>query len=386
MRVLITSRRGAGHFGPLVPFAEAFRRAGDDVLVAAPHVARSMVEGAGLPFWGFDDPPPEREAVYSSLDGLTADQKNAMVLGEVFTRLDARAPLPGVLAACAEWQPHVVLRETCEFAGYLAAERRSIPHARVGIGLGSSEDFVSDIVTGVLADLRAELGLSADPTGERLRRAPFFTLTPRGMEDPEAPGPPRALRFRELGPGTPNGLAAEWAPGDGRPLVYVTFGSVAPTMDLFPDLYRAAIDALADLPARVLVTVGRDRDPADLAPLPGNVRAEGWVPQRHVMPHAAAMVCHGGFGTVRMALASGVPMVVLPLFADQPYNARRVAELGAGIALERGPAGVAELAEAVEVLLDDSSYRTAAARVEAEVRTLPPVDGAPYVLRGLLAA
>jgi MGT family glycosyltransferase len=205
------------------------------------------------------------------------------------------------------------------------------------------------------------------------------------MEDPAAPAPPAALRFRELLVGTSNGLP-DWWPRDGLPLVYLTFGSVAPTMDLFPDLDRAAIATLAALPVRVLVTVGRDRDPADLGPLPGNVRAERWVPQRHVMSHAAAMVCHGGFGTVRMALASGVPMVVLPLFADQPHNARRVAELGAGIALERGPAGVAELTEAVEVLLDDASYRAAAARVEAEVRTLPPVDGAPYVLRGLLAA
>jgi UDP:flavonoid glycosyltransferase YjiC (YdhE family) len=383
MRVLLTSRRGAGHFGPLVPFAQAFRRAGDEVLVAAPHAARSMVESAGLPFWGFDDPPPQREAVYSSLDGLSDDQKNAMVLGEVFTRLDARAALPGVMDACSEWWPHVVLRETCEFAGYLAAERRGIPHARVGIGLGSSEDFISENVTGVLADLRSELGLHPDPVGERLRGAPFVTLTPRGMEDPAAPGPAGARRFRELNPGVSNGLPLWW-PGDERPLVYLTFGSVAPTMDLFPDLYRAAIDALADLPARVLVTVGRDRDPADLGPLPGNVRAERWVPQRRVMPHAAAMVCHGGFGTVRMALASGVPMVVLPLFADQPNNARRIAELGAGIALQRGPAGIAELAEAVAVVLDDSFYRAAAARVASEVRTLPPVDAAPYVLRGLL--
>jgi UDP:flavonoid glycosyltransferase YjiC (YdhE family) len=383
MRVLITTRRGAGHFGPLVPFAQAFRRAGDEVLVAAPHAASSMVEGAGFPFWGFDDPPPEREAVYSSLDGLTADQKNAMVLGEVFTRIDARAALPGVLAACAEWRPHVVLRETCEFAGYLAAERRSIPHARVGIGLGSSEDFISDIVTGVLADLRADMGLPVDPSGERLRGAPFFTLTPRGMEDPAAPGPPAAQRFRELHAGRSNGLP-DWWPGDERPLVYLTFGSVAPTMDLFPALYRAAIDALAGLPVRVLVTVGRDRDPADLAPLPENAHAERWVPQRKVMPHAAAMVCHGGFGTVRMGLSSGIPMVVLPLFADQPYNAERIAALGAGIALEHGPQGVAELADAVEVTLDDASYRTTAARVAAEVRTLPPVDGAPYVLRGLL--
>ena len=46
------------------------------------------------------------------------------------------------------------------------------------------------------------------------------------------------------------------------------------------------------------------------------------------------MVCHGGFGTVRGGLTAGVPMAVLPLFADQPYNAARVAEIGAGIALD----------------------------------------------------
>lgn len=383
MRVLVTSRRGAGHFGPLVPFAHAFLQAGDEVLVAAPQAARSMVEAAGLAFWGFEDPPPEREAIYSSLDGLTDDERNAVVLGEVFARLDSRAALPGVLDACSEWWPHLVLRETSEFAGYLAAERLGIPHARIGIALGSSEDFISAVVPEVLADLRAELGLHPDPTGERLRREPYFTLTPERMEDPAAPGPVGARRFRELNPGVSNGLPVSW-PGDGRPLVYLTFGSVAPTMDWFPDLYRAAIDALADLPARVLVTVGRDRDPADLGALPANVRAERWVPQPQVMPHAAAMVCHGGFGTVRMALASGVPMVVLPLFADQPENARRVEELGAGIALEGGAAGIEELADAAAVVLDDSSYRAAAARIAAEVRTLPPVDAAPYVMRGLL--
>jgi hypothetical protein len=36
------------------------------------------------------------------------------------------------------------------------------------------------------------------------------------------------------------------------------------------------------------------------------------------------------------------------------------------------------------VVLDDASYRTAAEYVAAEVRRLPPVEGAPYVLRGLL--
>ena len=89
---------------------------------------------------------------------------------------------------------------------------------------------------------------------------------------------------------------------------------------------------------RLLVTVGRDRDPAELGPLPANVRVERWVPQADLMPHVAAMVCHGGSGTVTMGLAGGVPMAVVPLFADQPWNAERVDALGAGIALGARPA------------------------------------------------
>ena len=95
--------------------------------------------------------------------------------------------------------------------------------------------------------------------------------------------------------------------------MYLTLGSVAPAMGYFPALYRAAIDALADLPVRLLVTTGKTADPVDLGPLPANVHAERWVPQAQVMPGAAAMVCHGGFGTVRAALAAGVPLAVRPL-------------------------------------------------------------------------
>jgi hypothetical protein len=43
MRGLVTSRRDAGHFGALVPFAHALVRAGDEVLVAAPHAAPTIM-------------------------------------------------------------------------------------------------------------------------------------------------------------------------------------------------------------------------------------------------------------------------------------------------------------------------------------------------------
>jgi UDP:flavonoid glycosyltransferase YjiC (YdhE family) len=114
------------------------------------------------------------------------------------------------------------------------------------------------------------------------------------------------------------------------------------------------------------------------------VRVERWVPQADLMPHVAAMVCHGGSGTVTMGLAAGVPMAVVPLFADQPWNAERVDALGAGIALDGGPEAIARLRDAVVRLTGDPGYRSAAQRIAAEMRALPPVDASVGVVRGLL--
>jgi hypothetical protein len=55
------------------------------------------------------------------------------------------------------------------------------------------------------------------------------------------------------------------------------------------------------------------------------------VPQQDVLPDAALVVCHGGSGTTFGALAAGVPLVFVPMFADQRPNAERVEELGAGV-------------------------------------------------------
>jgi MGT family glycosyltransferase len=206
-------------------------------------------------------------------------------------------------------------------------------------------------------------------------------LLPARLEDPAHPGPDGVHRFREHDAPT-NGAVAAWLPPDDKPLVYLTFGTAAPQMGFFPDLYRAAIDTLAPLPVNLLVTTGRDRDPADLGPLPANVRVERWLPQADVLRHARAMVCHGGTGTVRGALAQSVPVAVLPLFADQPHNAARVAEVGAGLVIEPQLAG---LAEAVQALLTDARFAARAAEVAADIRALPTVDTAVDVLKKLIA-
>jgi UDP:flavonoid glycosyltransferase YjiC (YdhE family) len=289
--------------------------------------------------------------------------------------MDARAALPGLLKACASWRPDVLVSEPSEFAGRAVGPHLGLPTVIVAITQFAVERHMEVHVDAALRRLRREHGLAAKRTPGSAR----FTLMPPLLEDPALPGPPDVQRFREPD-GTATALADFWD-GASDPLVYLTFGSVAPQRDdVFPGLYAQAIEALAPLPVRVLVTIGRDRDPARLGPVAANVHVERWIPQAHIMGQARVMVSHGGSGTLRAGLAAGIPQVVLPLFADQPYNAARVDELGAGIALEDGVSG---MAAAVRAVLADPRYMERAETVAADIEALPPVASAAARLRDL---
>jgi UDP:flavonoid glycosyltransferase YjiC (YdhE family) len=378
MRIMISTRRGAGHLGPLIPFAKAFLRNNDEVVVIAPQSADASIAAAGLDHLPYPDPPDEeRDAIFSEARKLSFDDANERVLGEIFVRIDTRHAYPHVLTAIRSWRPDAVLYDVSEFAAPLAAEALGIPAVCVGITVSHNFAGYARSMARELDAIRAKIGLRPDPDLDMLNCAPYFTLTPAELEDPAHPSPAQAMRFREED--EPARPLPDWWNGTQWPLVYLTFGSVAPTMDVFPGLYRDALDALALLPVRVLVTVGRDRDPRELGPVAPNVHVARWIPQADVMPHTAAMVCHGGSGTVRAALAAGVPTVVVPLFADQPYNAERVAGLGAGLAFK----GTTGLADAVRRLLVDPSYREAAQRIADANAQLPTVDLAPAIVREL---
>ena len=294
------------------------------------------------------------------------------MIGRIFADAKKRAALPGILAMIADWQPDVIVRESYEFAAVLAAEHHGLPHVRVGAGLASTEEEVVDLAVAGSPDLPADA----------IRQSPFLTLNPPPLDAPGAVAPPRIYRFRDA-PAAPQPLP-DWWPGSDAPLVYLSFGSMAAGLPgIFPRLYVAALDALAELPARVLVTIGNGHEPLELGPQPANVRVERWVPQADVVARAALMVIHGGYGTTHGALMGGVPLVVAPLFADQPHNARRVAELGAGVALpephslarlpDDAPRTLAGLGEAIEHVLGDPRYRRAARRVGAGAAPLRPV-------------
>ncbi len=376
MRVLVSTTAGAGHLGPLVPFARALVDAGHEVVVAAPASFASAVAKAGFDHRPFADAPQEElAAVFARVPGLSNHDANALVVTEIFGRIDARAALPGVRDLVDGWRPDLVLREASEFASYVVADVDEIPHVTVAVSLDSFEDEFLPGLEAPLADLGAQGGVAG------LRSAPRLSLLPPAFEGAAALASGTTRRFRDdtLAPASGDPLPGWW-PGSTDPLVYVTFGTVAASIGLFPVLYQGVMAAVADLPVRVLLTLGQAGDPEALGPLPANVHVERWWPQADVMPHAAAMVGHGGFGTTLAGLAAGVPMVVVPLFADQPYNAERVEAVNAGVALGGGPAGIGGLADALGQVLDGDWYRAGAKRMAEQIARLPSAADAVALL------
>jgi hypothetical protein len=353
----------------MAPFVRATLRAGHRALIAGCTPLAAAAEGTGAVFWPVDEPEPGQMAsAVQALHGLSHADANTWMISEIFTRLRSGAALPRLCAAIRSFQPDLVVRETSEFGSALAADLYNLPHSRIAIGVNTTEELILRAAAGRVDELRQEWGLPADPHARRLRETPWWTLFPTSLDDPSMPTATGAARYRD--PAWAR-FAAEVGAG-ARPLVYLTFGTEAGKMPAYTAVYRQAMRAIENLDADVLITVGRDADPRMLGTPPPHVRVERWVDQATILGRAAAVVCHGGGGSVLGALAAGVPLVVVPLFAeDQHINARRVAAVGAGLvaAPEAEP-----ISSALQSVLTEPAFRVAASGVAAELQHHASVD------------
>jgi UDP:flavonoid glycosyltransferase YjiC (YdhE family) len=373
LRILFSFARGRGHLGPLLPLARAAAEAGHETALAG---ARSVVGDQG----GFDhvhprDVPTAPASSRGAGTGVLAPVSRGTLLKDMapyFLGDTGRDARDAVTAIASAWSADVVVCDGQDFGAMVASERVGIPCVVVEVFATAPEEWIEQI-RGPMQDFRAEVGLGPDPElrviDGQLSVIPFPASFRRVRERrspvtrmrPEAPQPCR------------DHPAVEWlAAGHEEHRVYATLGTIfnRASGDLLPRIIRA----LESLPVRALVTTGPDIDPAGF-PEPGaNVRLEPYVPQDGVLDAVDLVVSHGGSGTMTQSLAHGVPLLVLPLGADQLPNGERVRDLGAGAMLD-ARATPDEIAARVRAMLADPSPRSGAAAVADEMRALPsPAD------------
>lgn len=364
---------GAGHLQPLRPFLDAAGDRGSETLVVGPPAIARMVEETGHRFAEGGEPPEAAVApIRERLPVVPAQEASVLGNRELFGRLATAAMLPAMDRVISDWKPDVVLRDPCEYASAVVGRRLRIATGQVAIGLAEVEWGSIGVAAPALEDHQP--GLT-----QELRLSPYITRFPASLD----PSPfPDTRRFHEVAARMAS--LPDWWNGSRAPLIYVSFGTVLGHMSIAADAYRAALTAVADIDARVLLTVGRRLDISELGELPSNVHIEPWVDQAGVLAEAEVVVCHGGSGTTFGALAAGVPLVVVPLFADQFANGAKVAEAKAGVVLNTGldsdgvrrplgPADAVGIAEAIETVRGHSSFREHAHRIAVEMAQAPTV-------------
>jgi sterol 3beta-glucosyltransferase len=412
MRVLIATAGGRGDVAPLTGLATAIRAAGHSVTITSNDQYESLVVGCGLEFrplpgtHGMLDDPRWMQGSGGPASAVTVIRLIAEYIRTVQRALlaVARQDAPDVLA----------LTGITAAGGYRIAEGLGLPGMDLLLQpMQTTADFPPSIVAGrsfgrlgnraagtatntALAamagparEIRRELGLPRRGIREALtgrpdaRRWPVFhgfspAVVPRPADWPDG--------YQVTGYWWPQRPAA-WSPpaeleeflGSGPPPVFFGFGSTTPADTAgFVELATAAGRQAG---VRQVIQAGQTGPtPAGRLPAVDSI-VIGDVPHDWLFPRMAAVVHHAGTGTTAAGLRAGVPAVTVPVFADQPFWAARVAALGAGPPpIPHKQLSVAALAAAIHDAVRRPSYRTQA---ETMSRRLASEDGAAPIIKML---
>jgi UDP:flavonoid glycosyltransferase YjiC (YdhE family) len=358
---------------PMLPLAEALRAAGHEVAIASADERRAVVGELGFAFFGAGLPFVEALQLCKALFPewpWAGDLYHTYSL--VFTRVFAPRSACDLLDVLAEFAPDVVVHELSEFGAPIAAARCGIPWATHGLGLPIPEGVFCAAGTEI-ASLWESFGLAPRRFGGMLEHL-YLDPCPRSLDLGD--GPP-VLACQSIAPVSAD---LESSASRSRPLVYATLGTAR--FNQAGPIWRETLDAVDGLDIDVIVTIGQDNDPALLGNVPDNVQVEQWHDQADLMPQCAAVICHGGSGTVFTALGYGVPVLAIPQGADQSRNADALERTGAGRRhAHDDPTAV--LRDTLQDLLDNSTYRTAAMGIAHEIALMPPPSEAIQALEAL---
>ena len=415
-RFLLATYPIAGHRTPNIAVGHALAARGHEVAIYSGSLARSSVEQAGFEFIPYDQEVDERitetllardEASFAG--GVSVKRASALDLRKTSAVMSdwflSTVPqqVRDLQAAIDRWRPDVLVTDISLFGPILILkELVSIPVAVFcvliacplpgpdaptwGRGLPAprnrrtrlrsmverlAQDWVLAQFRADANALRADYGLQ--PLNETVTaysgKTPLYMVASAPELDYNRRDLPPSVQY--VGPCLSSGAGQQDVPDwlealatRKRPVIHVTEGTVHLRK---PVVLGAAAQGLGGMNADVIMTTGRQRDPAslDLGPLADNIRVESFVSHSALFPHTDVVITTGGAGTVLTALASGVPLIVVPTGWDLPESAQRVAECGAGVRIDPKNCTAESLRAAVDLLLNEPSYRENARRVGA---------------------
>lgn len=386
-RVLITTAAALGHFHPLASVASMLQAHGAHVKFACspafcPQVANSGFEAVPC---GMDWQSRDLAETWPEFRLVPKEERNTWINSVLWAQRLPEAMIPDLIETAEQWKPSVILSGRAELAGPTVGELLGVPYASTSAGrVIGLEQFIVETRQG-RNNLRKRLGLQPDPDGSSLYRYLYLNSIPTMFLPEEA----HRLRAKhDLRPSSfddPGTDAPDWLRRLGpRSVIYVTLGSILG--EVWADTFPVIIDAVSDLGYTVVATVGHGGNADAIASRFPGVHVADYIPQHHILEHAALVICHGGINTLLGALSHGIPSLVLPTEqSDQRWNAARCVERGVSLSVYIETAERSSIRAAASALLTDPTFRCATQACLQEIRRLPPANTSVDLLLRLVS-
>jgi MGT family glycosyltransferase len=292
----------------------------------------------------------------------------------------AREMREPVERAIEAWRPDRVIVDHQAIGGALAARRLGVSWASFCTTSASVIDAFALVPKikawrdGLLADLEREAGL---PVWAKPDLSPTL-VTVFSTDALVGPLDQFPAHYRFVGPAISERVDTTPFPWDWlddcRKKIFVSLGTVWADRDL--GFFATVAEAVAGTRWQAVVVAPDHAIPSP----PDNVLVRSRVPQLALLPRVDAVVSHGGHNTVCESLAAGRPLVVTPIRDDQPAIADQVNRAGCGVRLHFGRLTARGLRDALGRVLDEPSFATAAARVQASFAAAGGADRAAALL------
>jgi len=143
---------------------------------------------------------------------------------------------------------------------------------------------------------------------------------------------------------------------------------------------RVQIGQAARAQLQFVLAVGGQLDPKQLGAIPANVMVVSYAPQIEVLKRSSLCITHAGLNTVLESLASGVPMLALPITNDQPGVAARIAEKKVGVVLSPDHASPQNFVAAINQVLGDSTFPDNVQRMQEAIHRIDGLSIAAGIL------
>jgi UDP:flavonoid glycosyltransferase YjiC (YdhE family) len=381
--MLFSCNEALGHCHPLLPLARAARETGHDVAFLSGPGLREIVEGEGFHFLTggpeFGALVGEALARHPDAKLATPEEQQEFGFRYLFSETRVALTVQDAMRSAERFAPDLIVNEVADFVGPLVAAWRRIPNATAGVSLVPREELLH-MAADAVADQWKAAGLP--PRGDAgLYRSLYLNQLPRSLQRslpttlcPVHDVQPVAYGADEVLPDDLHHL------GQQRPLVYVTFGSIFGD----PTVLTLIGQALAELDVDLLMTVGFDIDPSSLDLDGPTVAVRSFVPQGALLPRCRLVVTHGGAGSVVGALRYGVPLLIVPVGADQSENCERVTAAGAGSRIPLQELTRERIQEAVRSMLRDDDMVGIADALRREILAMPTPNQVVPVLEALV--